>query len=75
MYPQELITALLNNTRFQNVYFNEKDDTQYIFHPNANFRKVVSRDEILNSKPVVSEKGVSEKTSEKIETKQKPSKK
>lgn len=47
MYTEDLKNTLIKNPRFQNVYFNENDATQYIFHPNANFRKVVSRDEIL----------------------------
>lgn len=47
MYSEDLKQTLIKNPRFQNVYFNEKDETQYIFHPNANFRKVVSRDAIL----------------------------
>jgi len=83
MYTEDLKQTLLKKPHFKNVYFNENDDTQYIFHPNANFRKVVSRDEVLSTKvvapaPVVSDAPkveVSNEVKEEIKTTKKTNKK
>lgn len=68
MYTEQLKETLLKKPHFKNVYFNENDDTQYIFHPNVNFRKVVSRDDILKPTEVAPIEVESNETETEIKT-------